>query len=530
MKRTLRKEIYKDTFQYIWVPICLSVFQACLQGFLSVKYANIFGNFADAVFALNFAEGLRDIYSFLVALLITVLLIPALAFVNDVVLVKNALSHDRKVLGRFLNKSCDAVNKIQAGDMLNRLNEDPNELRIELIFIFSSALMIPPTAVYLIFNVVSISLEYFGIVLAVSLIQFLVPVLVKKAEKKYHKEEKEYNAVVRSYETDIADRAYLVNLFGMREAIIHCLDQLYIAFFKNTERKSIRLHAFSENVQSFADTFCLMIILLVGAYFVARQKITPGAVAAMVGYYSVLNTIINNLAYTIRKVPILDNLAGRLEYFYADKEVIEGISVQEFDLLQGEKVMVIRDGKSVFEPLSFTVKRGDKTIICGENGSGKSTLMKIMLGLLREYQGKIKINGTEISKINIDSYRSLVAYAPQDPYLFRGTVFENIKLAKRDAEDAEIKRLLQEYGILNIADREIGSGGYELSGGEKQKLSIIRAMIKDSQIVFIDEPENNLDARAMRKMENWVQSSNKTVVYVSHSPKLIACATQRVDL
>ena len=183
MKRTLRKEIYKDTFQYIWVPICLSVFQACLQGFLSVKYANIFGNFADAVFAPNFAEGLRDIYSFLVALLITVLLIPALAFVNDVVLVKNALSHDRKVLGRFLDKSCDAVNKIQAGDMLNRLNEDPNELRIELIFIFSSALMIPPTAVYLIFNVVSISLEYFGIVLAVSLIQFLVPVLVKKAEK-----------------------------------------------------------------------------------------------------------------------------------------------------------------------------------------------------------------------------------------------------------------------------------------------------------------------------------------------------------
>ena len=156
--------------------------------------------------------------------------------------------------------------------------------------------------------------------------------------------------------------------------------------------------------------------------------------------------------------------------------------------------------------------------------------MKIMLGLLREYQGKIKINGTEISKINIDSYRSLVAYVPQDPYLFRWTVFENIELAKRDAEDAEIKRLLQEYGILNIADREIGSGGYELSGGEKQKLSIIRAMIKDSQIVFIDEPENNLDARAMRKMENWVQSSNKTVVYVSHSPKLIACATQRVDL
>lgn len=89
---------------------------------------------------------------------------------------------------------------------------------------------------------------------------------------------------------------------------------------------------------------------------------------------------------------------------------------------------------------------------------------------------------------------------------------------------------MREYGISGIAEREIKSGGYELSGGERQKISIIRAMIKDTPVVFLDEPENNLDITAMEKVKEWIRHSGKTVIYVSHNPEFIACADKEIKL
>lgn len=77
-------------------------------------------------------------------------------------------------------------------------------------------------------------------------------------------------------------------------------------------------------------------------------------------------------------------------------------------------------------------------------------------------------------------------------------ILDNIRLANPNSDETKVRQLLQEYGISGIAEREIKSGGYELSGGERQKISIIRAMIKDTPVVFIDEPENNLDITAIK--------------------------------
>ena len=89
---------------------------------------------------------------------------------------------------------------------------------------------------------------------------------------------------------------------------------------------------------------------------------------------------------------------------------------------------------------------------------------------------------------------------------------------------------MREYGISDIAECEINSGGYELSGGERQKISIIRAMIKDTPIVFLDEPENHLDVTTMKKVRKWICNSGKIVIYVSHNLELIACADKKIEL
>ena len=530
MQKSVKKQIYRDAFRFIWLPIFISIASLCLENLLLIRYAEIFGDFANAVFAFDVNDGMELIDDFVIAFILTVIAVPTINFIGDVIMVKCAMTHDRMVLSRFLDKRCDAIGKVDAGDMLNRLNDDPNELRLELHSICTESIIIPVTMVYLIVNALKAGTIYFLVVFAVSLIKFIIPVLIRKAEKKYHRENKEYASATRSDETDFSCRAHLINLFGMSQAMIDRQDARYVAFFYATKRKSIRLENAANTVRSFTNMVCMLVVLLTGAYFVSVDQITPGAVAAMLGYYAVLNKIIDNFCEFIRKLPIIDNLAKRLTYFYEDAEPNVGKRISKIGAFYGNNLRYSYGDNQIFGPVSFTIHNGKKVVVCGKNGGGKSTMMKVLLSVLNGYDGSLKVDGTELSEIKSDIYRGLISYAPQDPYLFRGTVIENVILAKTDVNINEVRHLMSEYGILSLADREIGEGGYELSGGEKQKISIVRAIIKDTPVVFIDEPENNLDALSLENLRKWICESNKTIIYISHHSDFVACANQKIEL
>ena len=526
----MKGKIYGDVFRFMWLPVLLDAIITSLGGALSVYSSGIFGKFTDAVFSLDIPTGLENAASLALALLITVIVIPLIYYIEDIIFVKSSLAHDRTVLSRFLGKNFMSASEITAGDMLGRLDEDPNDLRHELNTVISAGMSIPVTLTYLLINVVRISAIYAALMISVSLVKFIVPILTNKYVRKYHMEDKEYSSRVHSYETEICERPCNVIFLGLGEKYLGFLDKLYRSFFRRTQKKSIRLSLVVDSVNSFVDTVCLLIVLFAGALLAARGVISLGAITAMIGYYSVLNSVIGNISCIIRELPIIGNLAQRLTFFYSDEERSDGEHIDSFDSLTVSELSFSYGEKQVIQPLSFSVDNGDKVAICGSNGSGKSTLIKILLGLLDGYGGTVSVNGTDASRINISDLRSLAAYAPQDPYLFRGTVSDNIKIACPAADDAVIERLLGSFGISYLRDREITSGGSELSGGEKQKISLIRAIAKNSPLIIADEPENDLDSAAMRTVEELIRSSDKTVIFISHEPSLIECADKRVML
>lgn len=522
--------VYKDALKFVWIPILLDAIISSFGGILSVFSSDILGKFTDAIFSLDISAGLENVSSLVLALAITVLVIPAIYYIEDIILVKSSLSHDRTVLSRFLEKDFMSASKIEAGDMLGRLDEDPNELRQELNTIIPAGFAIPTTLIYLLINVIHISISYTVIMVLVSLVKFIVPILTNKYVQKYHKEDKEYVSRVHSYETEICERPCNVNFMGLGEKYLGFLDKLYYSFFQNTQKKSIRLSVVSGSVNSFVDTFCMLIVLLVGSFFAAKDTISVGSITAMLGYFSVLNSVIGNVNYIIREIPIVNNLVERLAFFYADKERSEGEHINTFNSLSVSQLSFSYGNKQVIRSVSFSADKGDKIAICGNNGSGKSTLIKILLGLLGGYNGTIKINDRDLSEISIAAFREIVAYVPQDIYLFRGTILENIKIANPKVDDLTIEMLLDRFEISYLCDREITCGGNELSGGEKQKISLIRAIVKDPLLIFMDEPENNLDASAMMAVERFICDSDKTIIFISHSPLLIKRADKQIIL
>ena len=118
----------------------------------------------------------------------------------------------------------------------------------------------------------------------------------------------------------------------------------------------------------------------------------------------------------------------------------------------------------------------------------------------------------------------------QDPYLFEGTVFENVRIGRLTASDAEVQAIMERLEIAHLAQRHIPYGGSGLSGGERQRVAIARALLSDAPLLLFDEPDNNLDADTKAWMRDYIASCNRTVLFVSHDEALLRQADARVML
>lgn len=310
-------------------------------------------------------------------------------------------------------------------------------------------------------------------------------------------------------------------------------------------------------------TFCLLAILLSGSLLAAKSFITPGTVAAMYGYSAVFNTLFENTGFLLRNLPVLRNTADRLSMFYENAEenserimntstgTIKNVSIETMKNA-AEKAAIPTDGTSndrnqitqldcqnlsyayggqqALSRISFSLRPGGKTALCGPNGSGKSTLLKVMAYLLTNYNGKFLVNGRELREWDTWAYRSHIAYAPQEPYLFQGSVLENIKIGNPSLSDAAAQALMEKMGIGYLAQTPISPGNSGLSGGEKQKISIARAVASDRPFLFLDEPGNHLDGDTLDWLCAFLRKSSKTIVFVSHHERLAACADRQIWL
>lgn len=190
---------------------------------------------------------------------------------------------------------------------------------------------------------------------------------------------------------------------------------------------------------------------------------------------------------------------------------------------------IVQCEKHFIKNLNLKIDRGSKVAIIGKNGSGKSTLLKICLGLYPPLEGEVKINGY-LLRNNLEKLRETIAYVPQKPLIFNGSVFENIIYGKFDASDKEViqaAKLASADSFIkslpNGYDTIIGRNHLNLSVGEKQRIALARAFIRDPHLLFLDEPTSALDEENEKDILEVIRHSlkDKTAVIVTHNLNLI---------
>ena len=249
------------------------------------------------------------------------------------------------------------------------------------------------------------------------------------------------------------------------------------------------------------------IYYLLGGFFVCNGSMSMGSVLAFISYSGNVTgpiSMLMNIKMIIAQIrPSFQRLA---DFWCLETETEKGKSLQEeFHSLELHKVCFGYEGKSILRDVSMKLCRGQKVAIIGENGSGKSTLIQILLRFFNPERGEIFINEQEAEDIALTEYRSLFSVVSQFPYLFQETIRKNLDYEGR-YEEEELKGAFYTVGMEELLthfpdglDTIVGVDSTNLSGGEKQKLAFLRAMLHPAPIFIFDECTSNLD----RESEEW---------------------------
>lgn len=187
--------------------------------------------------------------------------------------------------------------------------------------------------------------------------------------------------------------------------------------------------------------------------------------------------------------------------------------------------------KPVLRDFSMSISSREKVALVGHSGAGKSTISKLLLRLYDIQKGTISIDGTDISTVKQQSLREVIAYVPQEPALFHRTLTDNIRYARPDATDAQVRRAARlahcDEFIARLPqgyDTYVGERGVKLSGGERQRVAIARAILKDAPIVLFDEATSSLDSESEQLIQAALDDlmRNKTTIVIAHRLSTIA--------
>ncbi|MFF9485690.1 thiol reductant ABC exporter subunit CydD [Streptomyces sp. NPDC014676] len=189
--------------------------------------------------------------------------------------------------------------------------------------------------------------------------------------------------------------------------------------------------------------------------------------------------------------------------------------------------------------VSFTVAPGETVALVGPSGAGKSTLLNVLLGFVRPTGGRVRIGGADLTGLDLAEWHARVAWVPQRPHLYAGTIAENVRLARPDADDDAVRRALRDAGALEFVDAlpdgaetVLGEDGTGLSAGQRQRLALARAFLADRPVLLLDEPTAALDGATEADVVAAVRrlAIGRTVLLVVHRPALLAVADRVVRL
>ncbi len=449
-----------------------------------------------------------------------------------------------KLFNHIQKKEMSFFAKIKPGEIISRISSETGDI----LNLFNTTLMSFTIQIY---TFIAVSVIMLTINASFTLIVFLsIPAIILTFSF--------FNKIFRRQNKEIMDaRGELINTLQENINSIHTT-KTHNAYeytsnrFKNSIDKYVKKQfkllyttLYNSSILMTIKTIPSLLLLYIGGKAVINDTMTLGDLIALSSYVSMLFQPIDSLSSL--NIQLQRTLVAFKRYFEIYKDALvpnkedknSKKTIKEINAITVENISFAYNEQEIIKDLSITAKKGDLVIITGENGSGKTTLLNILTGIYKPTKGKIYISGEEMSKIKIESYTGKVGIVNQNTFLFRDTIENNIKLAKENIPKDYIYTLAKKlslYKFITAKEDKFGAevveNGTNYSGGQKQKIGILRALIGSPDLILLDEPSSFLDKESMGKFVKYFNSirEDKIIFMITHDRSLHSLATKIVDL
>lgn len=348
------------------------------------------------------------------------------------------------------------------------------------------------------------------------------------------------NAEVTGRLTETLNGVRVIKGFNAEASENKTFEQGAIRLYENV-KSSLTATAFVSSMGTFLIGLASAGVLGLGVYYIIQGEMKPGELLSFISF----------LGFMIAPIVQMSNIGSQLTEAFAGLDRSEEIMKMEPEDQKDIRPIVLDDingdiafndvsyayeeGKEVLRGINIKAPRGSVTALVGSSGSGKSTTASLAATFLTPKSGLITIDGQDLSKVNLESYRKHLGVVLQDDFLFEGTIRDNIIFPRPDATESEIQEAVKGAYVNEFTDRfddgletVIGERGVKLSGGQRQRISIARALLANPKIIILDEATSNLDTES----EMYIQKSlnilmeDRTTFVIAHRLSTIRQADQ----
>lgn len=454
---------------------------------------------------------------------------------------KNLSNIRNNILSIILDGDMTALEKrVHIGSISLRANSDIEKLEDILTGDFLWFLRVLMNALFSLINCIVLNYQ-------LSLVFIMFPIsffLIKRISKPIRQRKRNSSKYIDNAMTLMLETLQgmaILKSFNLEKRLTSEFNE-YVEKAKEESLKNEKTNLMAVAINYIIQVLQLAILLVAGMFMISRGYILPGTFISVV-------LLSNNIRFAVRLLSDMSLcwheatvLCERiLEIFNIEPEKKEGKNlevnkVNNIDCLSIENLSFKYDNKNILNDLSLKIKQGEKIAILGQSGCGKSTLIKLICGFYENYNGKINLYQNDIKNINKNSLRKQIAIVTQDVFVINGSIYENIVLDNNKVNEGIVLDIIKKccledlikslpYGLSTL----IGDGGINLSQGEKQRISIARAMLKNSPIVIMDEATASLDYNTE---ENILSSfdyllKNKTAIIITHKQNTLKLADKK---
>ena len=357
----------------------------------------------------------------------------------------------------------------------------------------------------------------------------LIIIAFMKPFEKMNRDTMEANATLSSSVIEDINGIETIKSLASEKTRYQKIDREFVDYLKKSFTYS-RAESQQKALKKLAQLFLNVCILWMGANLVMDGKMSLGQ---LITYNTLLFYFTNPLENIINlqsKLQTAQVANSRLNEVYLVKsEFEEQKMVEDLSMVQGDmtfkKVHYKYDyGQDILSDINLTIKHGSKIAFVGVSGSGKSTLAKMMVNFYNPSQGEIRLGDMNLNQIDKKSLRQHINYLPQQPYVFNGTILENLLLgAKEGTTREDILRAVELAEIREDIERmplnyqtELTSDGTGISGGQRQRIALARALLTDAPILILDEATSSLDILTEKRIVDNLMNLDKTLIFIAH--------------